>query len=203
MNNQTFFLIIIILVLVYYLPGKNNLNEKYKSQYSQPTQTSQTSQPYQPIQTSQTSQTSQPTQTSQTSQTQMPSNSNISLSNIDSQNIINEYLNENECKIKENFNTMGMDVNIGNDMAFTQQILPNPSPLSKSLSKSMVPDFEPSYLNINPDLNLYGYATTNPEASEYYKARGFMNPEDGVKFADSVSHMLSHPYQTRYCEKQN
>ena len=58
-------------------------------------------------------------------------------------------------------------------------------------------------LNINPDLNQYGYATTNPEASEYYKARGFMNPVDGVKFADSVSYMLSHPYQTRYCEKQN
>ena len=88
-------------------------------------------------------------------------------------------------------------------MAFKQQILPNPSPLSKSLSKSLVPDFEPNHLNINPDLNSYGYATTNPDASEYYKARGFINPTDGAKFADSVSYMLSHPYQTRYCEKQN
>lgn len=134
----------------------------------------------------------------------------------ETQNIIDEYLNENECK--ENFDSIGMsehhknslenitnssNMNMGNNMNFKKKVNSNPSPLSKALSKSMVPDFEPNSLNINPDLNSYGYATTNPEASEYYKARGFMNPADGSKYADSVSYMLSHPYQTRYCEKQN
>lgn len=119
----------------------------------------------------------------------------------DSQSIINKYLNKNEHK--ENFSTMGPDMNIGNDMNFIQEINPNPSELSKSLSKSLVPDFQPNYLNINPDLNSYGYATTNPQADNFYKARGFMNPTDGYNFADSVSYDLSHPYQTRYCVKQN
>ena len=30
-----------------------------------------------------------------------------------------------------------------------------------------------------------------------------MNPKKGQEFADSVSYMLAHPYETRYCDKQN
>lgn len=127
----------------------------------------------------------------------------------ESQNIINEYLNENECK--ENFNNMILPetyknfikepANMGNDMDFKQQVNNNTSALSKALAKSLVPDFQPNNLNINPELNSYGYATTNPEADEYYKVRGFMNPTTGSKFANSVSYMLSHPYETQYCKK--
>lgn len=127
------------------------------------------------------------------------SNENSKSNNLVTQNLINDYLNENECN--ENFDTMGSNVNMGNDMDFEQQVMPNPSQLSKSLKKSLVPDFEPNSLNINSDLNSYGYATTNSEADKYYEKRGFMDPKDGSKFADSVSYMLAHPYQTRYCKK--
>jgi hypothetical protein len=120
----------------------------------------------------------------------------------ESQNIINEYLSENTCGEKiEKFDTMGPNVNIGNNMNFKQEYTQNISPLSKSLSNSLVPDFQPNYLNINPDLNSFGYATTNPQADKYYESRGYIKPKEGQEFADSVSYMLSHPYQTRYCEK--
>jgi hypothetical protein len=124
----------------------------------------------------------------------------------DTQNIINEYLTENECK--EKFTTIyPTNIDNGNNMDFKQQVNSNPSPLSKALAKSMVPDFQPNYLNINPDLNSYGYSrtnsTSNSQADKYYESKGFMNPVDGQKYANSVSYMLSHPYQTRYCENKN
>ena len=152
MDNQTFFLIVIVIILVFYLPtGMNNSKTHPQPQ-------------------------------------------------ANSQNIINEYLNENQCR--EKFDTMGPNVNIGNNMAFKQQIIPNPSPISKVLSESLVPDFEPNMpLNINPDLNSFGYASSNLPADKYYESRGFVNPQKGQEFADSVSWMLSHPYQTRYCDK--
>ena len=113
------------------------------------------------------------------------------LSNTNSQNIINEFLNENECI--EKFQTMGPYINIGNNMDFKQQPITN----SSQLSNSLVPDFEPSYLNINTELNSFGYATTNPQSDKYYESRGFINPKKGQEFADSVSYMLSDPYNTR------
>lgn len=226
MNDQTFFLIIIVLILIYYLPGTNNINDKISTQSSQ-YQISQNQIPQYQIPQNQIPLNQIPQ--SQIPQSQIPQNQDLTsqTSKVDTQlilpyqsnqknktssndilqienqslNLINDYLNENECK--EKFDTMGPNVNIGNNMDFKQIIYSNPSQLDKSLSKSMVPDFEPSYLNINPDLNSYGYATTNPEASEYYKARGFINPSDSAKFANSVSYMLAHPYQTKYCEKQN
>ena len=194
MNNQTFFLIIVVIILIFYMDVKKSTQQSQEPQQTQQTQEPQQTQQTQPQESTgifdSISQLILP-KTQQTQQTQLS----------ESQNIINEYLNENECK--ENFNTMGPNMNIGNNMDFKQQVNSNPSPLSKAMNKSLVPDFQPNYLNINPDLNSYGYATTNPEADKFYEARGFMNPTDGYKFADSVSYMLSHPYQTRYCEKQN
>jgi len=86
-------------------------------------------------------------------------------------------------------------------MNFKQRSLKNTFPLSKALSKSLVPDFEPNHLNINQDLNSFGYATTNPQVDKYYESRGFLEPNKSQEIADSVSYMLSHPYQTRYCDK--
>lgn len=109
--------------------------------------------------------------------------------NITSQNLINEYLNENMCK--ENFNTMGKNTNIGNDMDFKQdELTKNISPLSKSLSKSLVPDFQPNSININPNLNSYGYTTTNSQADKYYKSRGYIEPEKGKEYADFIAYNL-------------
>lgn len=191
MNNQTFFLIVIVLILIFYLPAKKTTNQNQPNQQNQQTcKNQESSRIFDSISQSilPTTKTQQNNQTQQTKTTE-------------TQNIINEYLNENECK--ENFNTMGPNMDTGNNMDFKQQVNATQSTLSKALSKSLVPDFQPNYLNINPELNSYGYSATNPEADRYYEARGFMNPTDGYKFADSVSHMLSHPYQTRYCEKQN
>lgn len=188
MNNQTIFLVIIVLILIFCLP---------KKQISQISQISQIPKIPQISQIMQTPQIQQKLSKiiDQTTQFILPTTRE---KKIESKNIINEYLNKNECN--ENFDTMGSNMDMGNNMNFKQNINPNPSSLSKALSKSLVPDFQPNYLNINPELNSYGYSTTNPEADKYYMERGFMNPEDGSKFADSVSYMLSHPYQTKYCD---
>jgi hypothetical protein len=93
---------------------------------------------------------------------------------------------------------MGQGMNIGNDMLFKQIISNNPSQLDKSLSKSLVPDFEPNKLNINPELNSYGYATT--DSNDYLIQRGFMNPIASKNYADDVQYNLEHSYQTRYCK---
>ena len=191
MNNQTFFLIVIVIILIYYLPSKNDVNNKYTPQPQVQPQTfgffDSIMQLILPFEQSISSTTTIP---------QINPNPNSSSS---SQNIINEYLNENECK--EKFDTMGLNIDIGNNMNFKQESIQNPSLLSKALSKSLVPDFEPNHLNINPDLNSFGYATINPQADKYYESRGFIEPQKGQEFADSVSYMLSHPYQTRYCKK--
>ena len=116
-----------------------------------------------------------------------------------SMEVINDYLSEVKCE--EGFNTMGLDMNIGNDMAFqTQQILPKNN-LDKALSKSLVPDFEPSALNINQDLNSFGYATNNQSDNNFYENRGYIDPIDASQYANSVQYNLAYPYQTRYCDK--
>ena len=82
----------------------------------------------------------------------------------------------------EEYNTMGQYVNIGNSMDFIKTKTKNTSPINKALLNSLVPDFEPSRLNINPDLNSYGYALNTPSSvDEYYMKRGFMNPEKEYK----------------------
>lgn len=103
--------------------------------------------------------------------------------------------------INEKYSTLGSNINIGNNMDFIQQNNKNITALDKSLSKSLVPDFEPNNLNINPDLNSYGYTTNNKDADLYYKQRGFMNPINANEYTNSIQYMLSHPYQTRYCDK--
>ena len=228
MNEQTFFIIIIVLILIYYMPNKNDQsNNLIKSQplsqsQSQPQIALQTSTQPQLVQPTSTQPTStqpqlvqptliQPTSTqptliqpqlvqpTSTQSKQLTKNTNgikktpNTQLNNKSQNIINKYLNENDCK--EKFSTMGPNVNIGNNMNFKQN--------NELKSKSLVPDCEPNHLNINSELNSYGYATTNPDADKYYKERGYMNPTNGYNYADSVSFMLSHPYQTKYCKKQD
>lgn len=155
MNNQTFFLIIIILVLIYNLPIKICDNIISKTNRNTVVETTQ--------------------------------------------DIIDDYLSETNCK--ENFDTGGPNTDFGNNMDFIQEKDNNTSQLSYSLSETLVPDFEPSALNINTDLNSFGYATDNLEADKYYMNRGFMNPTDGYKYSDSIQWMLAHPYQTRYCKK--
>jgi len=157
MNNQTFFLIVIIFVLISYLPIKFSLF-CYKDNDNTTLAKNQKSQ--------------------------------VGLT----QELINDYLSETNCK--ENFDTMGPNTNIGNNMAFKEQ-----QPKSKSLSDTLVPDFEPTYLDTN--LNSFGYVTNEPEADKYYENRGFMNPTNGYKYADSIQWMLAHPYQTRYCDNKN
>ena len=116
----------------------------------------------------------------------------------ESLNVINDYLSQTECE--ENFETMGNGMNIGNNMGFSQQYISDPSKLDKALSKSLVPDFEPNPLYISDQINSYGYQTSNPEDSDYYTQRGFMNPNEGKKYADITAYELAHPYQTRYCK---
>jgi hypothetical protein len=88
-------------------------------------------------------------------------------------------------------------------MNFKQESISNPSAITKALAKSLVPDFEPNNLNINSDLNSFGYSTTNPESDDYYKSRGYIEPIKGQEYADTVSYMLAHPFETRYCDKKN
>jgi hypothetical protein len=218
MNNQTFFLIIIVLVLIYYLPKKNTQNVNTENQNILPTDSSNQI----VLPTDSSNQIVLPTdssnqmvlpmdKTKQTSHKKKKSPKNKSSNNNKqvglTQELINDYLSETNCEenfdIIENFNTMGPNTDIGNNMEFKQQQISNPSQLANSLSNSLVPDFEPSYLNINPSLNSFGYATNNPEADRYYENRGFMNPNDGRKYADSVQWMLAHPFETRYCNNMN
>lgn len=206
MNSQIFFIIIVVLILIFYIPSQN-LNKS--TQLVQPIQPTKPTQPTQPIQTLQQTQPSQPTQPAQQNKLILPMIENQQNQQNQSNKIIDEYLNETECK--EKFETIdnssskenslnNTNVDMGINMNFKQQIESNNSPLTKALKNSLVPDFQPNYLNINPDLNSYGYATTNPEADKYYKERGFINPKDGSKYADSVSYMLSYPFETRYCK---
>jgi hypothetical protein len=107
------------------------------------------------------------------------------------QNIIDVYIRDEHVDHVnhanyEQFNTMGPHVNIGNSMNFIEEKTEYSSPINKALYNSLVPDFEPSRLNINPDLNLYGYALDTPGSlDQYYMKRGFMNPEKGYQFANS------------------
>jgi hypothetical protein len=184
MNIQTFFLIVVIVIIVYYLINNNE-------------STNQQSQSNNIINEYLNENGCKGKKLSNTNSQNIINeflNENIckeKLSSTNSQNIINEFLNENECI--EKFQTMGPYINIGNNMDFKQQPITN----SSQLSNSLVPDFEPSYLNINTELNSFGYATTNPQSDKYYESRGFINPKKGQEFADSVSYMLSDPYNTR------
>ena len=126
-------------------------------------------------------------------------------------NLIDEYLNETGCEenlnnseknIQENFNTAGPGMDMGNSMEFNVVKPMNEiTKIDRALSNSLVPDFEPSYLNINPNINTYGYALNSDPEINYYAQRGFMNPEDAANYADTIQYDLAHPFETRYCEK--
>ncbi len=118
-------------------------------------------------------------------------------------NLIDEYLNETGCEenIQENFNTAGPDMNIGNSMEFNVVKPMDMTTIDRALSNSLVPDFEPSYLNINPNINTYGYALNSDPEINYYAQRGFINPEYAANYADTIQYDLAHPFKTRYCEK--
>jgi hypothetical protein len=89
-------------------------------------------------------------------------------------------------------------------MDFSNQvILPQiNSSSNKNLSKSLVPDFEPNNLNLNPntDLDSFGYKTINSTDNVFYKQRGFLNPSDASEYANSIQYNLEHPFQTKYCK---
>ena len=204
MNNQTLFLIIIVIVLIFLLP--DTCDKNYVKSNSQQVPLQQVSLQQVPLQ--------------QVPSQQVPSfwaqffkfdfenllnpQKYINPTNMESQNLIDEYLHETDCEedfetgYKEGFATMGQGMNMGNDMLFTQTISNNPSQLDKSLSNSLVPDFEPNRLNINPDLNSYGYAIT--DSNDYFVQRGFMNPTTSKNYADDVQYNLEHSNQIRYCK---
>ena len=198
MNNQTLFLIIIVLVLIYFLPNKNRLHiNRPQADKINIIDQDQNQDLQQPQSQPQAEPQSQP----QAQITKTNKKSKKAQQNELTQELIGDYLTETNCKEKsvENFNTMG------NNMKFNTQVSSNLTDLDKKLANSLVPDFEPSYLNISPGqtLNSFGYATNNQESDQYYENRGFMNPTDGHKYADSVQWMLAHPFQTRYCSNKN
>lgn len=126
-------------------------------------------------------------------------NNNINM-NINPNSLITKYLNEStDIKCEENFDTMGPDVDIGNNMDFIQNKINNPSRLDKALSRSLVPDFQPNSLNITDKINSYGYNTTNPWDNNFYAQRGFINPMDGAKFANSIGINLTDTNNSKYC----
>ena len=193
MNNQTLFLIIIVIVLIFLLP--DTCDKNYVKSNSQQVPSQQV--PSQQV----------PSFWAQffkfDFQNLLNPQKYINPTNMESQNLIDEYLHETDCEdfktgYKEGFETMGHGMNMGNDMLFTQTISNNPSQLDKSLSNSLVPDFEPNRLNINPDLNSYGYATT--DSNDYIMQRGFMNPTTSKNYADDVQYNLEHSNQIKYCK---
>ena len=112
---------------------------------------------------------------------------------LTSSDIINDYLSEVKCE--EHFKTMGPDMNMGNDMDFTIKVMPRISAFDIAISKSLVPDFEPSALNINPNLNSFGYARNNNNSCNN---KGYLNPTDAADYANKINQDLSNSYQKRY-----
>lgn len=178
MSNEMFLLILLVLILLYFIPEKDIIYGRIKQRQNIQYQKSQQSQ-----------QTQQSQQSQQTQQ--------INSDNQIQTELINDYLGD-DCK--EGFETMGPNMNIGNNMDFQQEII-LPNKLDKALSKSLVPDFEPNSLNINSNLNTFGYATTDPTSDNYYENRGYFDPIDASQYANSIQYNLAHPYQTRYCDK--
>ena len=172
MNNQTFFLIIIILILIFFLPERQHrIKQQIKNRFLCRQNRKNDSQ-------------------SNSNQNEQEMGQEIGQEK--SADVINNYLGETKCE--EGFDTMGNGLNIGNGMNFSQQS-GKMTGLDKALEKSLVPDFEPNSLNINPDLNSYGYATNN----NLNVTKGYINPNDANQYANSIQYDLSHPYQTRYC----
>lgn len=185
MDKQLVFIIVIVFVLIYYLPSKKHINNKSSQQVSQSTN-------QQPISQSTTQQPTTQSTTQSTSQQEIsqPTIQQVTQNVNNSMNVINEYLNVNECK--ENFNTMGKNVNIGNNMNFKQNFI--------QTEPKLVPDFELDGSNVKSKLNSFGYETINEQSDNYYKSRGFIEPNEGQKYADDIAYTLSHPFQTRYCK---
>lgn len=217
MTNELFLFIILVLILLYFLPErKHSLVARIKKRRHISNISNETNQ-------SEENNEESPNETDETNESEEISNQNDnqysenkltqgSYKKKGSKNktnkkitmeLINDYLSEAKCE--EGFEMMGSSDpyknSQGNDMAFYPQTILPSNKLDKALAKSLVPDFEPSALNINADLNSFGYATNNPNDDNYYMNRGFINPTDGYQYANSVQYNLAHPYQTRYCDK--
>lgn len=181
MTNELFLFIILVLILLFFLPERKKQRPKSSTQ------------------TDNTSDLTGSTGSIGSEDYLTPEQKKYSKQKKLTMEVINDYLSETKCE--EGFETLGPDMNIGNDMSFSsQQILPS-NKLDKELLKSLVPDFEPSALNINSNLNSFGYATNNSQDNNFYLNRGFLNPTDASQFANSIQYNLAHPYQTRYCDK--
>lgn len=122
----------------------------------------------------------------------LPEKKNCDKNSESSLDIINKYLGQ---KCNENFNTMGFGMNMGNNMDFKQEQYKK-TKLNKALENSLVPDFEPNSLNINPDINEYGYATNSNNINK----KSYLDPTYSNIYANTIEYNLSHPYQTRYCK---
>jgi hypothetical protein len=211
MTTELFLFIILVLILLYFLPErkhtfKNRIEKRYKRRQNKSSDSGVSNEPAESESTESTDSEDSTNQTSEQVQDVNYDETHHKLNKYKTHNkskkismeVINDYLSETKCE--EGFDTMGPDMSIGNDMAFqAQPILPK-TKLDKALSKSLVPDFEPNSLNINPDLNSFGYATNNPEDNNFYASRGYINPMDASQFANSVQYNLAYPYQTRYCK---
>lgn len=197
MTNEIFLLIILILILLYFLPErKHGVKVRTQKRHNKSSSVSSDNIELDNLTENEDSETS-----NLSNQITLEINkiSELEKKPQTSMEVINDYLSETKCE--EGFETIVPKINMGNKMAFTTQPnLLSSNDLDKSLSKTLVPDFEPNYLNINSDLNSFGYATNNPEDNFYYANRGFINPIDASKYANSIQYDLAHPYQTRYCK---
>jgi hypothetical protein len=101
--------------------------------------------------------------------------------------LINKYLLENVNNNLEGFSTLGPNVNIGNNMDFEPKAYNN----DEEYKLGLVPDFEPSKKYLDQELNFYGYATNNPESDNYYMNRGFINPNNAIKYVDDIQNNLN------------
>ncbi len=186
MTNELFFFIILVLILLYFLPERKhsvvNRMEKRKKVSNISNKTNEYDE--------------------NNLNLEFKKDKDITNNKI-TMELINDYLSETKCE--EGFEMMRTfdpyNNTQGNNMAFYPQIILPSNKLDKALDNSLVPDFEPSALNINAELNSFGYATNNPNEDNYYMSRGFINPTDGYQYANSVQYNLAHPYQTRYCDK--
>lgn len=198
MKTELFLVIILVLILLYFLPERRQQRRQQRIQQRRQKSDDKTDKSDEL--TYSTNQIDQEYMNELVEEENKKKNYKTKLDNENkiSIEVINDYLSETKCE--EGFDTMGPDMNIGNDMSFsTQQILPKKN-LDKALSKSLVPDFEPSALNINADLNSYGYATNNQLDDNFYMNRGYLNPNNASTYANSLQYELEHPYQTRYCK---
>jgi hypothetical protein len=193
MKTELFLVIILVLILLYFLPErKHTIKIRFERGQKSCDESNELTNSTNQIDQEYANELVEAEKRKKNYKTKLDSENQISIE------VINDYLSETKCE--EGFNTMGPDMNMGNDMDFSAQVILPKTNLNKALSKSLVPDFEPSALNINADLNSYGYATNNQSDNNFYMDRGYLEPTNASQYANSVQYNLEHPYQTRYCK---